>query len=73
MARYRSEFGERAVVRPPRPEGVDISRMSGEFRVAVATLERWRAEALISAASMHEARRDAWRREEGISTMDLIA
>ena len=46
MARYGNEFKERAVARLLPPESAEISRVSQEIGVSVATLERWRAEAL---------------------------
>ena len=46
MARYSSEFKERAVARLLPPERAESSRVSQEIGVWVATLERWRVEAL---------------------------
>ena len=46
MARYGNEFKERAVARLLPPESAEISRVSQEIGVSVATLERWRADAL---------------------------
>ena len=46
MARYSNEFKERAVARLLPPESAEISRVSQEIGVAVATLERWGADAL---------------------------
>lgn len=46
MARYSNEFKERAVARLLPPESAEISAVSQELGVSVATLERWRAEAL---------------------------
>ena len=45
-ARYSNEFRERAVARRLPPESAEISRVSQEIGVSVATLERWRADAL---------------------------
>ena len=55
MARYSSEFKERAVARLLPPESAEVSRMSQEIGVSVATLERWRADAL-----SRPARERAW-------------
>ena len=75
MARYSDEFKERAVVRLLPPESAEISRVSQEIGVSVATLERWRAdarlEAVIATAAMDEAQRNAWCREKGIFPSDL--
>ena len=46
VARYSNGFKERAVARLLPPESAEISRVSQEIRVSVATLERWRADAL---------------------------
>lgn len=46
MARYSNEYKERAVARLLPPESAEISALSQELGVSVATLERWRAEAL---------------------------
>ena len=46
MARYGSEFRGRAVARLLPPESAEVSRVSQEIGVSVATLERWRADAL---------------------------
>ena len=75
MARYSNEFKERAVARLLPPESAEISRVSQEIGVSVATLERWRAdarlEAVIATAAMDEAQRNAWCREKGIFPSDL--
>ena len=55
MARYSNEFKERAVARLLPPESAEISRVSQEIGVSVATLERWRADAL-----SRPARERAW-------------
>ena len=55
MARYGNEFKERAVARLLPPESAEISRVSQEIGVSVATLERWRADAL-----SRPARERAW-------------
>ena len=55
MARYSSEFKERAVARLLPPESAEVSRVSQEIGVSVATLERWRADAL-----SRPARERAW-------------
>ena len=46
MARYSNEFKERVVARLLPPESAEVSRVSQEIGVSVATLERWRADAL---------------------------
>jgi len=46
MARYGQAFRERAVARLLPPESSAVETVSGEMGVSVATLERWRAEAL---------------------------
>ena len=75
MARYGNEFKEGAVARLLPPESAEISRVSQEIGVSVATLERWRAdarlEAVIATAAMDEAQRNAWCREKGIFPSDL--
>ncbi len=58
------------------PESAEISAVSEELGVSVATLERWRAEAarlqaVIATAAMDEAQRNAWCREQGIFPSDL--
>ena len=55
MARYSNEFKERAVARLLPPESAEVSRVSREIGVSVATLERWRADAL-----SRPARERAW-------------
>ena len=55
MARYSNEFKERAVARLLPPESADLSRVSQEIGVSVATLERWRSDAL-----SRPARERAW-------------
>ena len=45
MARYSNEFKERAVARLVPPESGEITRVSREVGVSVATLERWLAAA----------------------------
>ena len=46
MARYGKEFKDRAVARLLPPESAAITVVSQEIGVSVATLERWRADAL---------------------------
>ena len=46
MARYGREFKDRAVARLLPPESAAITAVSQELGVSVATLERWRADAL---------------------------
>ena len=46
MGRYSQEFKDRAVARLLPPESASITTVSQEEGVSVATLERWRADAL---------------------------
>ena len=46
MARYGQAFKERAVARLLPPESAPIQQVAQELGVSVATLERWRADAL---------------------------
>ena len=46
MARYGKDFKDRAVARLLPPESAAITTVSQEIGVSVATLERWRADAL---------------------------
>ena len=46
MARYGEKFKQRAVARLLPPESSAISAVSQEMGISVATLERWRADAL---------------------------
>jgi hypothetical protein len=46
MARYGRAFRERAVARLLPPESSSVELVSREIGVSVATLERWRADAL---------------------------
>jgi transposase len=46
VARYGNEFKARAVARLLPPESAPITTVSQESGVSVATLERWRADAL---------------------------
>lgn len=46
MARYGQAFKDRAVARLLPPESASVETVSREIGVAVATLERWRSEAL---------------------------
>ena len=55
MGRYSQEFKDRAVARLLPPESASITLVSQEQGVLVATLERWRAEAL-----SRPARERAW-------------
>ena len=76
MTRYSNEFKERAVARLVPPESAEITRLSQEIGVSVATLERWladaaRLEAVIATAAMDEAHRSAWCREKGLFPEDL--
>jgi transposase-like protein len=51
MARYGEEFKERAVARLLPPESAAIDVVARELGVSVATLERWRANALLEPSS----------------------
>ena len=46
MARYGNEFRARAVARLLPPESAEVSRVTQEIGVSVATLERWRSDGL---------------------------
>lgn len=46
MGRYSQDFKDRAVARLLPPESASITTVSQEQGVSVATLERWRADAL---------------------------
>lgn len=46
MARYGQEFKDRAVARLLPPESASVDVVSMEMGVSVATLERWRSDAL---------------------------
>ena len=48
MARYGQAFKDKAVARLLPPESADVVVVSREIGVSVATLERWRADALAS-------------------------
>ena len=89
MARYGQSFKARAVARLLPPESSKVTEVSREIGVSVATLERWRSQALasgsrerrwtavarleavIGTASMDEAARSAWCREQGIFPSEL--
>ena len=46
MARYGQAYKDRIVARLLPPEGASVNDVSREVGVSVATLERWRADAL---------------------------
>ena len=96
MARYGQAYKQRIVARllPPESSAADV--VSREVGVSVATLERWRADALangagerggggqrwtavarleavIATATMDEATRGAWCREQGLYPAELEA
>ena len=97
MARYGQIYKDRVVARLLPPESSALDVVSREVGVSIATLERWRAEALataagersgpggqrwtaaarleavIATASMDEAKRSAWCREQGLYLTDLDA
>ena len=54
MARYGKVFKERAVARLLPPESASIQTVSQELGVSIATLERWRADALSTPARDRE-------------------
>ena len=51
MARYGQAFRERAVARLLPPESSSVETVSREIGIGVATLERWRSEALSKPAT----------------------
>ena len=55
MARYGQEFKDRAVARLLPPESATVEAVAREIGVGVATLERWRSDAL-----SRPARERAW-------------
>ncbi len=89
MARYGQAFKDRAVARLLPPESASVETVSREIGVGVATLERWRSEALsepklertwtaaarleavIATATMDEAGKSAWCREQGVYPSEL--
>jgi transposase len=50
VARYGQAFKDRAVARLLPPESAPVQKVSQELGVSVATLERWRADALSTPA-----------------------
>ena len=50
MARYGQHCKERVVARLLPPEGTAVDEVSRQVGISVATLERWRAEALANAS-----------------------
>lgn len=91
MARYGQAYKDRIVARLLPPESSAIDLVSREVGISVATLERWRADALgngtgagsprwtaaarlqavIVTATMDEATRSAWCREQGLYPTEL--
>jgi transposase-like protein len=59
VARYGEKFKQRAVARLLPPESSSISAVSQEMGISVATLERWRADAL-SKPARERARERTW-------------
>ncbi|MBT0964249.1 IS3 family transposase, partial [Denitromonas iodatirespirans] len=55
MARYGQKFKDKALARLLPPEGASVEAVSQELSISVATLERWRADAL-----SRPARERAW-------------
>ncbi len=51
MARYGKAFKDRAVARLLPPESAPVDVVSQELHISVATLERWRADALAAPAA----------------------
>jgi transposase-like protein len=63
MARYGKAFRERAVARLLPPESSPVETVSREIGVSVATLERWRADALsLRTPSVFGRQLPAWKR-----------
>jgi transposase len=62
VARYGEKFKQRAVARLLPPESSAISTVSQEMGISVATLERWRADALSMPARERGQRRPDCRR-----------
>ena len=77
MARYGQAFRDRIVARLLPPEGAAIDVVSREVGVSVATLERWRAQALAAPGELASSQRwtPAARLEAVIATatMDEVA
>lgn len=93
MARYGQAYKDRIVARLLPPESSSVERVSHEAGISVATLERWRADALangavagsqrwtaaarleavIATATMDEATRSGWCREQGLYPAELEA
>jgi transposase-like protein len=90
VARYGQKFKDQAVAHLLPPESAPVTDLARRFGVSTATLERWRAEAVVGAsdttrawppaarleavivtASMDEASRSAWCRENGLYPTDL--
>jgi transposase len=67
VARYSNEFKERAMARLVPPESAEITRLSREIGVPVATLERWLTDAL-SRPVLERVRKAAARLEAVIAT-----
>ena len=57
MARYGQAFRDRIVARLLPPESAAIDVVSGETGVSVATLERWRAQALAAPGGLANSQR----------------
>lgn len=51
MAKYNQDFKDRAVARLLPPESVAINALARELGVSTATLERWRANAVLDGSS----------------------
>ena len=75
MARYGKEFKDRAVARLLPPESAAIDVVSREVGVSVATLERWRAQALAAPGELSSSQRwtPAARLEAVITTAAMDA
>ena len=52
MASYSKSFKKRAVARLLPPESAAVDAVSRELGVSTATLDRWRAEALVETAAL---------------------
>lgn len=89
MARYGQAFKDKAIARLLPPESASLDTLSRELSISVATLQRWRAEALASpaqprawtaqarfeavllTATLDEASKSAWCRENGVFPQQL--
>ena len=68
MARYGQAYKDRIVARLLPPESSSVERVSREVGISVATLERWRADALANRAVAGSQRWTAAARLEAVIT-----